>query len=280
MVSRDGFSLYYRTSGAGKPIIFLAGGPGLEVDYVIPSAELFPAGYQRLFLEERGTGRSRPAKLTAENISLRLMVDDLEALRAHLKLDRFILAGHSWGGLLAMSYASAHPEKIERLILIDSAWLPTKESAQWFSDNIEARLRPEDLETLRHLADAARQGMDQDKLPLEVFRAMLPGYFFDRAKGLAFAAQLPDGTSHRDASALLSADPNRNVDIRDGLRRVTGPVLIIQGHQDPVGDKAAEDIHAALPTSALRYIDRCGHFPWLEQPEKMKAILAEFLSGN
>jgi proline iminopeptidase len=102
-IPRDGFTLDYRMAGSGKPMIFLSGGPGLEVDYMKPVAEFFPREYQRVFLEQRGTGRSRPDKLTAEHLTLRLVVDDLEALRSQLKLDRLLLAGHSWGGMLAMA---------------------------------------------------------------------------------------------------------------------------------------------------------------------------------
>jgi proline iminopeptidase len=57
-------------------------------------------------------------------------------------------------------------------------------------------------------------------------------------------------------------------------------VLIVQGRQDPTGDNTAEEIHALLSASVIRYINQCGHFPWIEQPEKFKAIIAEFLAAQ
>jgi len=279
MVPRDGVTLHYRTEGSGTPIVFLSGGPGLEVAYMVPAAQLFPSGYQRVFLEQRGTGRSRPAKLTNQNISLRLLVEDLEALRISLKLDRLILVGHSWGGMLGMAYAAAYPDRIDRLILIESGG-PTNESDEWFSDNIEARLHAEDREARAYWTEAAKRGVELDKAVLEYTKASAPGYFFDRAKALAFAAQLPAGAVYADTAAIVNADLAKNYDLREGLRRVLRPVLIVQGHQDPIGDKTAEEIHALIRSSILRYINRCGHLPWLEQPEKMRAILAEFLSSN
>ncbi len=279
-IARDGFTLYYRTEGSGKPIIFLSGGPGLEVDYMRPAAELFPREYQRLFLEQRGTGRSRPPKLTAEHMSLRLVVEDLEALRKRLKLDRLLLAGHSWGGMLAMAYASFHPENVDKLILIDSGG-PTREFHQWFSDNIEMRLRPEEEEARqKYWADAAKQGMDPDEAALGALRATTPAFFFDRTKALAASAQIPKGSYHRDASSLLNAELAHSYDVRSGLRQVLRPVLIIQGHQDPIGDKTAEDIHRLIRSSELRYLSRCGHFPWIEQPDQMRAVVADFLKSN
>jgi proline iminopeptidase len=277
-IPRDGFTLYYTTQGSGKRIIFLSGGPRLD-NYLQPAAEVFPAGYQRVFLEQRGTGRSRPAKLTPENMSVRLMVEDLEALRNDLKQERLLLFGHSWGGMLAMAYASSHPDKVDKLILMSSGG-PTLESDRWFSDNIEALLHSEDLEARQYWIDAAKHGVDADTAALGRVRAVTPGYFFDRAKGLAFAAGIPKGALHSDAGSLMNADLRKSYDLRDGLRRVEQPVLIIQCHQDPIGDKTAEDIHASIRSSTIQYLDRCGHFPWIEQPDKMRAVVAEFLSAN
>jgi proline iminopeptidase len=279
VVPRDGFNLHYRAEGSGTPIVFLSGGPGLKVDYFIRAAQLFPSGYQRIYLEQRGTSRSRPAKLTAEMMTLANVVDDLEALRTHLKLERIILAGHSWGGMLAMAYGAAHPDRVDRLILIDSGG-PTSEFEQWFSTNIEARLHSEDREARDYWDAAAKRGVDPDKAWLERIVAILPGYFFDRAKALAVAASVPEGGFHEDASRLLNEDLEKSYDLRDALPKLSRPVLIVHGHQDPIGDKTAEDIHALIPSSTLRYINECGHFPWIEQPEQMQSILAEFLAAK
>ena len=107
-------------------------------------------------------------------MTLQTVVEDLEALRQHLKQDRLVLLGHSWGGMLAMAYAVAHPERVDRLILIGSGG-PTLEFAQWFSDNIDARLRPEDIEARSYWQAAVKNGVDRDKAALEETRAIVPG---------------------------------------------------------------------------------------------------------
>jgi proline iminopeptidase len=56
-------------------------------------------------------------------------------------------------------------------------------------------------------------------------------------------------------------------------------VLIVHGHQDPIGDKTAEDIHALVANSTLTYLNQCGHFPWLEQPDAFRKALAAFLAA-
>jgi proline iminopeptidase len=271
-----GVQLYYRSAGAGVPAVLLSGGPGFEVDYMTPVGDFLPADYRRVFLEQRGTGRSRPATLAPESLTLQTVVADLEALRQHLKQDRLFLVGHSWGGMLAMAYAAAHPDRIDRMILIGPGG-PTLEFAQWFPDNIRMRLRPEDLEAERSWDNAEKRGIDADKAALEGIRAITPGYFFDREKGLAFAKQLIDGTVHVKVNQLLFEDMAKHYDSRPGLQKLERPVLIVQGHQDPVGDKTAEDIHAAIKTSVLTYINKCGHFPWLEQPDAFRKAIAEFV---
>lgn len=244
-IPRDGFTLHYRTQGTGKPIVLLSGGPGLDIDYYLPVAKFFPPGYKLVFLEQRGTGRSRPEKLTAENITMRQSIEDLEALRSHLQLKRIILAGHSYGGQLAMAYAGAHPDQVDLLILIDSAGA-THDYERWFDDNLQTR---------------------KDE----------KGYFFDPSK-IAVKPTL-DGL-HQDTFDLIIADQAKGLDLRSQLARLRRPVLIIHGHQDPLGDKTAEDNHRLIKHSSLQYLSECGHFPWLEQPEEFGSILADFLAKN
>jgi proline iminopeptidase len=274
-VSR-GLQLYYRSIGTGTPIVILSGGPGFDVDYMLPAADAFPM-HRRILFEQRGTGRSIPTQLRAEDMTLSVAVEDLDALRAHLGQERLLLAGHSWGGMLAMAFAAAHPDRIDRLILIDSGGA-TMEFAGWFGDNIRARMRPEDIEAERYWTDAARHGVSADKVALESARAITPAYFFDRAAGLAFAAAMTDGSLHEGPSTMLFADLAKAYDLRAGLRRLNRPTLILHGHQDPIGDKTAEELHALIKGSTLVYFDKCGHFPWIEQPDAFRRAIGEFLA--
>jgi len=275
---RDGVILHYRTEGSGPPVVFLSGGPGFDVDYMIPVAEFLPASYQRVFFDQRGTGRSVIPDMTADHMTLQHAVEDLEALRISLGQDRLILLGHSWGAMLAMAYAAAHPERVDRLVLIGSGG-PTLAFAASFQDNIRARLRPEDVEAQRYWEEAGKRGVDPGKAALEALRAIVPGYFFDRGKGLEFASQLREGSLHPQVNTLLFQDLAKSYDVRDGIRRLDRPVLIVHGHQDPISDRIAADIQSLIPSSTLQFIHRAGHFPWVEQPEEFGRILVAFFEG-
>jgi hypothetical protein len=132
---------------------------------------------------------------------------------------------------------------------------PTLEFARWFGDKIEARLRPEDRELRDYWRAAAMNGVDAGKVAAESPRAILPGYFFDRKAGLAYPSAFKADQYYPDVNGRLFADLTTHYDSRAGLKNLERPVLIIQAHQDPIGDKTAEDIRALITGSKLVYID-------------------------
>lgn len=275
-VARDGFDLYYSTEGAGTPVVLLSGGPGFDVDYMKQVGKCLPDGFQRIYLEQRGTGRSIPPALSAETVSVKLWIEDIEALRVALKQERLFLVAHSGGGLLAQAYAAAHPDHVGRMILIGPGG-PTLEFAKWFGDNLAARERPEDLKLVAYWDAAERHGVDHEKASNERVRAVTPAYFFDRAKGLAWAAAMPDGSFHARTNELLFASLAKGYDARPGLRKLTCPVLIVQGHQDPIGDLTAMEMHNTIAASQLSFLAQCGHYPWIERPDEFTRTVTEFL---
>ncbi len=265
---RDGFDLHYRTMGKGPAVILLSGGPGFDVDYMQPVAEKLADAFTCVLLEQRGTGRSRAAKPDPASMTLRNVVEDLEALRVHLKLDALTLIGHSWGGMLAMAYAAAHPDRVGRLLLVGPGGMDPQFQA-YFGPNLEMRLWPSDKE-----ARAAA------KTPVQNIRALTPAYFFDREKALAFAKATPEDSLHADVGAAMWPDLAKSYNVRDSMKKLDRPTLIVQGRQDPIGESTAYEIHLAIKGSSLQFLNRCGHFPWLEQPEAFFKVTREFLSAR
>ena len=104
----------------------------------------------------------------------------------------------------------------------------------------------------------------------------MPGYF-DRAKAMEFTKSFKEGSLHRDMGAILSADLPGSYNPGPGLMKLERPVLIIHSHQDPMGDKTPEDIHALISSSSIRYLNRCGHFPSIEQPKAYGQMVQQFL---
>jgi proline iminopeptidase len=266
-VHREGFELYYRHAGAGAPVVILSGGPGFDCDYVLPIAHSLAESHHAILVELRGTGRSRPNRIDASTVNLKQYLGDLEALRDHLKIDRWALLGHSAGALLAMHYASHHADRVDRLVLVASGRIVARnETAQL--DNILMRLP----------AEAAERLKQQDVSPEERMRIMIPGFFWDRAKGAQMAAAFRPESQHRDIRDLMAKEllpPDG--DLRPALRGFEQPALVITGRQDPLDPGVQYEIHLALKNSTLELIPRAGHFPWIEQPEHFFAVVREFL---
>ena len=101
--------LYYHEHGVGEPIIILSGGPGGSYLQQEEVAIELGKKYKSILLEQRGTGRSVPNPFDSTTINLQSAIDDLNLLLKHFKLQKAILLGHSWGAMLAMSFAAFYP---------------------------------------------------------------------------------------------------------------------------------------------------------------------------
>src|SRR5690606_14941870 len=120
VISTGTAKLSYRTFGNGKPLLIINGGPGMNSDGFVPLAEKLSANHRVIVYDQRGTGKSTLVKIDASTITMDLMIQHIEALRQHLKIEKWIVLGHSFGGMLASYYATIHPNRIEKLILSSS----------------------------------------------------------------------------------------------------------------------------------------------------------------
>ena len=113
----DGHSLYWERSGnpAGKPVVFLHGGPG-GGSSPAHRRQFDPARYDILVFDQRGAGKSTPHASLDANTTWHL-VDDIERLRSHFGIDRWMVFGGSWGSTLALAYAETHPSRVTELVL-------------------------------------------------------------------------------------------------------------------------------------------------------------------
>ena len=124
-------TLYYEQCGnpQGNPAVFLHGGPGggLSPDY----RRFFdPVAYRAVLFDQRGSGKSTPYAELEENTTWDL-VADIEKLREHLGIDRWVVFGGSWGSTLALAYAETHPERVKALVL-RGIFLVRKRELEWF----------------------------------------------------------------------------------------------------------------------------------------------------
>jgi proline iminopeptidase len=275
-LSREGFDLWYRTYGTGRPVLVLSGGPGLDCDYMEPVAQELARKTQAVLVELRGTGRSRPPVIDAQTVSVKACLADLEALRAHLKLERWTVVGHSAGGTLGLFYAAAHPASVEALVLVSCGHV-VYEADNAVTDNAMMRLCPSERQQLEELGKSTA-GTPDERTAARL-KLLAPGYFFDRDKAAAMVAAMKPDSVHADTMRLLMRDMlHPGMDLRPALKDVARPTLVVAGRQDPLDPKVQYEIHLALKDSTLELIPRCGHFPWIEQPERFYAAVDRLLA--
>jgi pimeloyl-ACP methyl ester carboxylesterase len=275
--SYDGTELAYRLAGRGRPLVCLPGGPGRAADYLGDLGGL-PAHRQLVLLDNRGTGASATPGDVASYRCDRL-VDDVEALRTHLGLDRLDLLGHSAAGNTATLYAARHPHRLDRLILLtpglravgieltEDEWLAAirrRAGEPWYADAYAALMAWDAGEDTAHNRSKAA--------PL----------FYGRWDD-EIAAHAASDVGQRTAPAAVhfaddgAFDPEQT---RAALTEVTAPVLVYAGELDPApAPRQAGELAALFPRGDLVVQPGAGHFPWLDDPAWFVEAVVRFLAA-
>lgn len=278
----DGHQVYWEECGnpLGLSALFVHGGPGAGC--TTDDRRWFdPRRYRIVLFDQRGAGRSRPRGRLIANDTENL-VRDMETLRRHLQIERWLLFGGSWGATLALAYAQRHPERTQALVLrgvftatsSERRWLYTDQGAaalypeawQRLSLTIEASQCTDFLSALAkqlHCGDAAiEQAMarawmqwEQDLMELEVQTPQKPTgqRFPDDPTVLAMARIGVHFACHafflEEGQLLVQAARLRSV-----------PGVIVQGGCDLVTPPAtALALHRVWPHSRLQRIEAAGH---------------------
>ncbi|MGK5445686.1 alpha/beta fold hydrolase [Micromonospora sp. URMC 105] len=273
--SSDGTRLAYHSSGDGDPLICLPGGPMLASRYLGELGGL--AAHRALVrLDLRGTGESAvpadPATYRCDRL-----VDDVEALRVHLGLDRIDLMGHSAGGSLAVLYAARHPERVGRLALVNPSPRPVGVDVTDQDRREVAELRRG--EPWFPAAFAAFERIWSGEPTDEDWAAITP--FTQGRWDAERQAELAREEHDRNpdaAAAYYSAgalDPGAT---RTALADLRAPVLLVTGEYDvALPPKRAAEYAGLFPHAELAVQPGGGHYPWRDDPEWFVPTLAGFL---
>jgi proline iminopeptidase len=265
-----GHALYVEQSGNphGFPALFLHGGPG---SHTRPLHRRFfdPGSYRIVLVDQRGCGRSTPSGSTAHNTT-RDLVEDIEALRCHLGLERMLLFGGSWGAALALAYAAAHPRRVAAMVL-RGVFLGTRAEVDAYLGLLDAAPQVKRYHALVNQPDerAAQAAAlrwcayEEAVMNLEVGERAVDAAP-DPAATLARARVQLHYLAH---DCFLAPG-----ELAAGLPRLAAlPVLIVQGARDVVcPPRVAQELAAALPRAELRLVERGGHSA--AAPEMARAL--------
>lgn len=271
--------LFYREAGKGVPLIVLHGGPSLDQEYLLPQLYKLAENNLVIFYDQRGTGRSLETKLDEKHINIDQFVEDLETLRTSLGFDKFILMGHSWGGLLAMQYAVDHQENLIGLILLNTAPADFK-GQKAFIDEFELRTKniQNDLKPFFSYEDFKELNAAQIS---DLYRKLLSVYFYnpENVKDLSLNFSVASAQSSFKVQEEMSKTfwLHPSVNLFPCLKRLSVPTFILHCKQDIVPVWTAQEIKDAIPQSEIVVLDHCDHFPYIEQPAQFFSELNKFL---
>lgn len=288
----DLHTIYWEESGnpAGKPVVFLHGGPGGGTD---PKQRRFfdPDRYRIVLFDQRGCGKSTPHACLEDNTTWTL-VSDIEALRRHLGIERWQVFGGSWGSTLALAYAQAHPDRVSELVL-RGIFLLRAQELRWFYQHGTSELFPDawedylapipeaeraDLITAYH----ARLTSDDPKVRQEAARAwsvweartsfLLPKEdHVQRSAGDAFSLAFARIECHYFVNRGFLAHEDQLLDDVSKIRHI--PAVIVQGRYDVVCPAtSAWALHRRWPEADLKIIDDAGHSGY--EPGILRALVA------
>jgi proline iminopeptidase len=275
----DVHEIYYEECGnpAGKPAVFLHGGPGAGSDK--RARQFFdPHHYRIVVFDQRGCGRSRPSASLIENTTWHL-VADVERLRRHLGIERWLVFGGSWGSTLALAYAETHAERVTELVL-RGIFLLRYAEIRWFYQHGASAVFPDRWESYR------------DAIPPDERDDFLSAYYkrltgTDHRVALAaakawsvweastsFLFTSPDTVKSwsQDNFALAVARIECHYFVNRGFMRSESqllddvsrirhiPATIVQGRYDLVCPAtSAWDLHRAWPEAEMRVVADAGH---------------------
>lgn len=271
-------SLYWEESGnpRGRPALYLHGGPGGGT-HSVHRRFFDPTAYRIVLFDQRGCGRSRPRGCIEQNTTWN-SVADIEALREHLGVERWVLFGGSWGSALALAYAQKHPERVSALVLYGTFLLRPSE-LRWFYQDGASHVFPEAWErfvapippaerdnlvaayhdrlTGTDAAEAARAARAWSGWEGSTTRLIPDPAWTARFEHDDFALPYARVECHYVANGGFM-EPGQ---LLDGVERIRHlPAVIVQGRYDMVCPAiTAWELHRRWPEASFRVVPRAGH---------------------
>lgn len=287
LINGQGETLSYHqlkadSPAAKPPIILLGGGPGFSSWNLEPIQKLLQTlGHDTYLMDMRGIGENSNLPNRTENSSVtELWVEDIYNLVEHINTSNSanskpVLVGHSWGALMAMLYTRKYPDKVTQLLLLNPVD-PEKNAMRDLTENIHQKnqqLNNTDWDDEsawdNEVSNLSSEEQARKITELQITQ-VLPTYFYDYQQGQDYAKLF----DHRDFNIDLNVNAWKAYDVNpvtyDQIRGWNLPIDFLDCRQDTL---MPENLHALETNQVLRKVmvlDKCSHFPWIEQPEAFK----------
>lgn len=268
--------LHYSVQGKGQPVLLLSGGPGNSADQLSALSQRLSTTNQCILFEQRGTGRSHTSPMDSTTINLDQAMKDITLVLDHLGIRKVTILGHSWGSMLAISYAIKYPNTVARLVLVGPGPL-NMSGYGLLEDNIMSRASKQEKLFMKEVGDSIAHQKASKELLRTYNRTLFRFFFFDALKADSLW-EIIRCTANDTMLELMTQDLARiNYDVRAGISQLDIPLLVVCGREDPVGLFPTFEIKDLNKKAKISWIEKSGHFPWAEQPDSFYSEVFNFL---
>jgi len=285
----NGSKLWVVTVGTGEPLIIIPGGPGgNHLAYRGFDSLSRKGNIQLIYFDGFGRGKSDTAK-NPKQYTISRDVEDIEGLRKALNLDKVNLLGHSYGSLVAQSYALKYGKNVAHLIIANGF----HSGAMWQEncDNSNHEIKTNYPEVWKELMAARKKGSISSsnnhqeiygQVPYGFLYAYNPDKFLSRGKRKPypnpFNTKLYYQIVGADGDFIVTSDMAK-YDVRQKLKTLKMPVLIVAGRYDRVAVPWMQvQYKKYCPQAQFVMFEKSGHNPQVEEPEKEFPLIIDFLS--
>ena len=271
----NGVRLWTAVQGKGVPMVLCHGGPG-GYDYLGPIADMVPDLCQVVRYDQRGSGRSE----AAGPYDVSTFVNDLEGLRKFFNFERWVVGGHSWGAGLALAYAVRFPTRTIAVLHIAGTGIDNRWHDEYRENRLNALSESEREEYQRLRAQREHTTGAESQRMLDKLRTLSRKTdVFDPNQ----ADNLPTFDEHLisdEVNEKVGADwksYTENPEFQQSVYNLSMPVLFLHGACDPRPIHFIETLAFNLPHSTFASIPESGHYPWVEKPDEVKALIRHFI---
>jgi proline iminopeptidase len=290
-VDSHGALIYYEAMGRGAPLVIVHGGPGASHDYFLPYLLPLMRSHKLVFIDERGSGKSSKLE-DPKQYTIASMVEDIEAVRQTLNLDKISLLGHSFGGALVQGYAFKYQKNLSHLIL-GSTFASTRELNEALA-KMKANMDPKDRERVNALEAAGLFGKgevwehgrySEEYAKLAWGKGYFPYIYHNQPDPNYDPLSSNTSTAWDVYREMWGSDGEfivdgnlREVEYVDRLSEIKVPTLVIVGEHDESDPKMSKEMHEKIAGSQLVILPNSGHMTFVDQTELFLKAVQDFVA--
>lgn len=273
-VSVNGRNIYYEKVGYGaENIVVIHGGPGLPHNYLLPALQNLAPYATIWFYDARGHGLSEQNPPN-EAYTMQQLVDDVDGFVKAVHLDNYSVFGHSFGGMVALKYATTKHPGLQRLILSDTS--ASLDYINRFQDSLKRVMPTSQFDAYEKIQSDTAKPADQRLR--EALRLVYPFYWYNPPKDEYLDLDIGAMNLNATASDQIWSSDGQSYDVRKDLPNISVPVLVFYGRYDVVYSyEDAKEIADNVPNGRLVVLERSGHYPFYEENHTFTQWIRTFM---